>query len=138
MRKKLRVGLLVAALIVLLLAAAGIRDGDEVGHHRLFQLLRQPVEPLKAARHMLASNLGSAENGRLAHDRPARAVYDGFYVRAVVEVAPAGQSGLMLVDPWGDPGRPSFQGPYRKGPQARARRRILWITPRSVRPRAWN
>lgn len=104
-RRKLRVSLLVSVFIAILLAAIAFAAAQKWDIIDFFRFADQPIEPLKSAEHMVANNLGSAENGRLCIT-VREAVYDGLYVRAVVEIAPAEGAGLMLVDPWGDPDVP--------------------------------
>ncbi len=99
MKRKLRVSLLVAVLIVILLAAVAFAAATRWGVLDFFKLYDQPIEPLETAEGMISRDLGSDENERLSMT-VREAMYDGKNVRVVVEVAPAKDSNLMLVDLW--------------------------------------
>jgi hypothetical protein len=99
MRRKLRVSLLVAVLIVLLLAAVAFAAANHWGVLDFFKLYEQPIQPMESAKDMISTNLGCDENAKLRMT-VREALYDGAVVRVVVEVAPKQCSNLLLVDPW--------------------------------------
>ena len=102
MRRKLRAGLLVAVLIAMLLAAAGLAAASQWGLLDFFKLYEQPIRPLSTAEGIIARDLGGAADDALRMT-VREAVYDGMEVRAVVEVTPAEGAKLMLLGPWGSP-----------------------------------